>query len=346
MTAGMRQRRRVGGDQSGEGGSGSNPGCTLQDSHVLGKPKEFPLQGRGRRTTFLGFDLVETSKYKAPFTRPGSSIQLIMGRLQGNWLIEEYCPISETAKALRLSLATLHERHGAWTSTRHVSHELAQLVPTHVTPERRELVGTKRSRSKRKFEQFIRKKLSGWVEQSYALTKELCGEIQDQGPIRDLSRMQEGATVTLGKTPFWRGLDTETGKPEGIILKNTQSRYSHSSMADKMYKDLKNINWWTRMKEDFGGNWDDHLPLVNFPTTIATTLASKCAAYEALYARKKCSVPASVWVEVGDSQLTGPSLSRKQLTKWLDRYRLKLLRDRQKIMLTTVENRWKIPSGR
>ncbi|KAJ9563826.1 hypothetical protein OSB04_008986 [Centaurea solstitialis] len=80
---------------------------------------------------------------------------------------------------------------------------------------------------------------------------------------------------------------------------------------------------------DFGGNWDDNLPLVEFSYNNSYHTSIQCAPYEALYGRK-CRSPLS-WVEVGDSQLTGPELIQETTDKiGLIRDRLKAARDRQK----------------
>ncbi|GKC41811.1 putative reverse transcriptase domain-containing protein [Tanacetum coccineum] len=55
---------------------------------------------------------------------------------------------------------------------------------------------------------------------------------------------------------------------------------------------------------DFGGNWDTHLPLVEFSYNNIYHSIVKCAPYEALYERK-CQTPIS-WAEVGESKLIGP----------------------------------------
>ncbi|GJU92951.1 putative reverse transcriptase domain-containing protein [Tanacetum coccineum] len=47
---------------------------------------------------------------------------------------------------------------------------------------------------------------------------------------------------------------------------------------------------------DFGGNWDTHLPLVEFSYNNSYHTSVKCAPFEALYGRK-CRTPIA-WVEV------------------------------------------------
>ncbi|GJT70749.1 putative reverse transcriptase domain-containing protein [Tanacetum coccineum] len=54
---------------------------------------------------------------------------------------------------------------------------------------------------------------------------------------------------------------------------------------------------------DFGGNWDTHLPLVEFSYNNSYHSSVKCAPFEALYGRK-CQTPIA-WVEVGERKLIG-----------------------------------------
>nr|GEY48550.1 putative reverse transcriptase domain-containing protein [Tanacetum cinerariifolium] len=54
---------------------------------------------------------------------------------------------------------------------------------------------------------------------------------------------------------------------------------------------------------DFGGNWDTHLPLVEFSYNNNYHSSVKCAPFEALYGRK-FRMPIA-WAEVGESKLIG-----------------------------------------
>ena len=56
---------------------------------------------------------------------------------------------------------------------------------------------------------------------------------------------------------------------------------------------------------DFGGQWDLHLPLIEFPYNNSYHASIEMAPYEALY-RRKCRSPLC-W-KVGERQLTGPEL--------------------------------------
>ncbi|GKB09246.1 putative reverse transcriptase domain-containing protein [Tanacetum coccineum] len=57
---------------------------------------------------------------------------------------------------------------------------------------------------------------------------------------------------------------------------------------------------------DFGGNWDVHLPLVEFSYNNSYHSSIRCAPFEALYGRK-CRSPV-LWDEIRESSLIGPEL--------------------------------------
>ncbi|KAD7477238.1 hypothetical protein E3N88_00374 [Mikania micrantha] len=80
---------------------------------------------------------------------------------------------------------------------------------------------------------------------------------------------------------------------------------------------------------DFGGSWDNHLPLVEFSYNNIYHSSIKAAPFEALYGRK-CRSPVC-WAEVGDSQQTGPEIVQETTDKVFKiKERLKAARDRQK----------------
>ncbi|GJR94257.1 putative reverse transcriptase domain-containing protein [Tanacetum coccineum] len=80
---------------------------------------------------------------------------------------------------------------------------------------------------------------------------------------------------------------------------------------------------------DFGGNWDTHLPLVEFSYNNSYHSSVKCAPFEALYGRK-CRTPIA-WAEVGESKLFGPEIVQETTDKIVQiKERLKAARDRQK----------------
>ena len=80
---------------------------------------------------------------------------------------------------------------------------------------------------------------------------------------------------------------------------------------------------------DFKGNWDQHLPLVEFSYNNSYHSSIKAAPYEALYGRK-CRSPLC-WTEVGDTQVFRSDLVQETTSKILEiRNNLKSARDRQK----------------
>ena len=57
---------------------------------------------------------------------------------------------------------------------------------------------------------------------------------------------------------------------------------------------------------DFGGSWEDHLPLVEFSYNNSFQSTIGMAPFEALYGRR-CRTPL-MWDGVGDQKLFGPYL--------------------------------------
>ena len=80
---------------------------------------------------------------------------------------------------------------------------------------------------------------------------------------------------------------------------------------------------------DFKGNWDDHLPLVEFAYNNSYHSSIGMAPYEALYGRK-CRSPVC-WEEVGEMKIYGPELIQqtKQAIETIKK-RLIAAQDRQK----------------
>ncbi|KAD4178723.1 hypothetical protein E3N88_27314 [Mikania micrantha] len=80
---------------------------------------------------------------------------------------------------------------------------------------------------------------------------------------------------------------------------------------------------------DFGGNWDAHLPLIEFSYNNSYHTSIQCAPFEALYGRK-CRSPVC-WAEIGESQLIGPEIIQETTDKIAQiKERIKAARDRQK----------------
>ena len=80
---------------------------------------------------------------------------------------------------------------------------------------------------------------------------------------------------------------------------------------------------------DFGGSWDDHLPLIEFSYNNSYHASLKAAPFEALYGRR-CRTPV-IWEEVGKSPMTGPEMINETAEKVKTiQARLIAAQDRQK----------------
>ncbi|KAH0738661.1 hypothetical protein KY290_037366 [Solanum tuberosum] len=80
---------------------------------------------------------------------------------------------------------------------------------------------------------------------------------------------------------------------------------------------------------DFKGNWDDHLPLIEFAYNNSYHSSIQMAPYEALYGRR-CRSPIG-WFEVGEARLIGPDLVHQAMEKVkVIQERLKTAQSRQK----------------
>ena len=80
---------------------------------------------------------------------------------------------------------------------------------------------------------------------------------------------------------------------------------------------------------DHKGNWEEHLPLVEFAYNNNYQASIQIAPYEALYGRP-CRSPIC-WTEVGESSITGPDLIRDTSEKViLIRQHLLMAQSRQK----------------
>ncbi|XP_075099351.1 uncharacterized protein LOC142176166 [Nicotiana tabacum] len=147
------------------------------------------------------------------------------------------------------------------------------------------------------------------------------------------------------------------GLRERIMSKAYNSRYSIYPGSIKMYHDLKEKGLGTRvnlsttfhpqidgqakhtiqtLKDmlrvcviDFKGNWDDHLPLIEFAYSNSYHSSIKMAHCEALYGQR-CRLPIG-WFEVGEAELLGPDLVYHAMEKVnLIQRHLKMAQSRQK----------------
>ncbi|KAI0503771.1 hypothetical protein KFK09_014714 [Dendrobium nobile] len=80
---------------------------------------------------------------------------------------------------------------------------------------------------------------------------------------------------------------------------------------------------------DFGGNWETHIPLIEFAYNNSYQASIGMAPYEALYGRK-CRTPLC-WVETGERKIIGTEMVDEATSKIrLIRDRLKAVQDRQR----------------
>ncbi|RVW21919.1 Transposon Ty3-I Gag-Pol polyprotein [Vitis vinifera] len=80
---------------------------------------------------------------------------------------------------------------------------------------------------------------------------------------------------------------------------------------------------------DFGGNWADYLPLVEFAYNHNFQPSICMAPYEALY-KRPCRLPLC-WIKMGESRLLGPKIVQETIEKiQIIKEKLKTAQDRQK----------------
>ncbi|WMV32627.1 hypothetical protein MTR67_026012 [Solanum verrucosum] len=87
---------------------------------------------------------------------------------------------------------------------------------------------------------------------------------------------------------------------------------------------------WEDINMDFiTGNWDDHMPLLEFAYNNSYHSSIDMAPFKALYGRR-CRSPIG-WFEVGETQILGPDLVHQAIEKVkLIKERLKIAQSRQK----------------
>ena len=123
---------------------------------------------------------------------------------------------------------------------------------------------------------------------------------------------------------FWVGLQREFG------TKLRLSTAFHSQTDGQSERTIQTLEDMLRACVlDLGGNWEEHLPLVEFAYNNSFHSSIGMAPFEALYGRK-CRSPI-YWDEVGERKLLGPELVQITTEK------IKLIRER----LRTAQSRQK-----
>ncbi|KAJ9557143.1 hypothetical protein OSB04_011757 [Centaurea solstitialis] len=123
---------------------------------------------------------------------------------------------------------------------------------------------------------------------------------------------------------FWQSLQTAMGTRVDL---STAYHHQTDGQTERTIQTLEDM--LRACVLEFGGSWDDHLPLVEFSYNNSYHTSIKCAPYEALYERK-CRSPIN-WLEVGESQLIRPDIVQETTDKIkMIQEKLKTARDRQK----------------
>ncbi|GJW60847.1 putative reverse transcriptase domain-containing protein [Tanacetum coccineum] len=112
-----------------------------------------------------------------------------------------------------------------------------------------------------------------------------------------------------------------------LIYSKSKEEHENDGQSERTIQTLEDM--LRACAIDFSGNWDTHLPLVEFSYNNSYHSSVKCAPFEALYGRK-CQTPIA-WAEVGESKLIGPEIVQETTDKVVQiKERLKAARDRQK----------------
>ncbi|KAI3819461.1 hypothetical protein L1987_13298 [Smallanthus sonchifolius] len=123
---------------------------------------------------------------------------------------------------------------------------------------------------------------------------------------------------------FWQSLQSALGTRLDL------STAYHPQTDGQTERTIQNLEDMLRACViDFGGNWDSHLPLIEFSYNNSYHTSINMAPFEALYGRK-CHSPIC-WNEIGEAQITGPELIQETSDKVsLIRDNIRVARSRQK----------------
>ncbi|KAJ9536105.1 hypothetical protein OSB04_un000715 [Centaurea solstitialis] len=123
---------------------------------------------------------------------------------------------------------------------------------------------------------------------------------------------------------FWHGLQ------KGLGTKLKLSTAYHPQTDGQSERTIQTLEDMLRSCViDFGGNWDTHLPLVEFAYNNSFHSSIGMTPFEALYGRK-CRTP-TCWLEAGEKQIAGPEIIQETADKIKGICeRLKAAQDRQK----------------
>ncbi|WMV07964.1 hypothetical protein MTR67_001349 [Solanum verrucosum] len=125
-------------------------------------------------------------------------------------------------------------------------------------------------------------------------------------------------------TQFWKSFQKGLGSKVNL---STVFHHQTDGQAERTIQTLEDM--LRACVIDFKGNWDDHLPLIEFAYNNSYHSSIQMAPYEALYGRR-CRSPIG-WFEVGEAQLIGLDLVHQAMEKVkVIQERLKTAQSRQK----------------
>ncbi|KAI3750829.1 hypothetical protein L2E82_21683 [Cichorium intybus] len=123
---------------------------------------------------------------------------------------------------------------------------------------------------------------------------------------------------------FWQSLKKRLGSK---ILMSTAYHPQTDGQSERTIQTLEDM--LRTCVIDFGGSWEDHLPLVEFAYNNSYHSSIQMAPYEALYGAP-CRTP-TCWTEVGEKPLAGPEIVAQTEEKIKQiRENLKVAQNRQK----------------
>ncbi|KAL0282728.1 UNVERIFIED_CONTAM: Transposon Ty3-I Gag-Pol polyprotein [Sesamum radiatum] len=139
---------------------------------------------------------------------------------------------------------------------------------------------------------------------------------------------------------FWGSLQRALGTK---LHFNTVFHPQTDGQSERMIQTLENM--MRACVIEFRGNWDDHLPLMEFVYNNSFHSSIGIAPYEALYGRK-CRSPIRWDIEVL-RQLEGPKLVQQTVDKLQTVKKcLKVAQDRQKSYVISIAGRWNTRWGK
>nr|GEZ87801.1 putative reverse transcriptase domain-containing protein [Tanacetum cinerariifolium] len=150
-----------------------------------------------------------------------------------------------------------------------------------------------------------------------------------QTEARKLKNIKEEDVGGIDRDPrfasnFWRSLQNALG------TRLDMSTAYHPETDGQSERTIQTLEDMLRACAiDFGKDWVNHLPLVEFSYDNSYHATIKAAPFEALYGRK-CRSPVC-WIEVGEAQILGPELIQETTEKIVQiKQRMQAARDRQK----------------